>query len=163
VTGVQTCALPISQVSLFDVSDPARPRRIDQEGLGAGSSQVEYDHHAFTWWAPRRLAVLPVQTYDGVPHSGAVGITVKPDGLERLGRVTHTGVTRPPADGQGVEPGAPAPAPDQPRPGSDKFTGGSDAPILRSLVIGDALYTVSEQGVLSSSLDDLTPRQWVRF
>ena len=50
-----------TQVSLFDVSDPAAPRLLHRAGLGGStSSDVEFDHHAFLWWAPKRLAVVPV-------------------------------------------------------------------------------------------------------
>ena len=49
------------QLSLFDVSDlrdagAARPaRRSGQDSY----TEVENDHHAFLWWAPERLAVIP--------------------------------------------------------------------------------------------------------
>ena len=55
-----------SQVSLFDVSDLSKPRRLSQrliDPAGSGSSEAEWDHHAFLWWAPKELAVLPLQTY----------------------------------------------------------------------------------------------------
>ena len=42
-----------AQVSLFDVSNLARPVRLHQRLLGdGGTSEVEWDHHAFLWWAP---------------------------------------------------------------------------------------------------------------
>ena len=51
------------QASLFDVSDPANPVRIDSEGFGSyATSEVEYDHHAFSWFAGHGLAVLPVES-----------------------------------------------------------------------------------------------------
>ena len=53
------------QVSLFGVADPAHPKLLAQHALGAASSsQVEFDPHAFLYWAPRQLAVLPVQVFD---------------------------------------------------------------------------------------------------
>ena len=53
-----------AQLSLFDVANPAKPERVDQESLGADSyTDVEDDHHAFTWWAPAALAVLPVAEF----------------------------------------------------------------------------------------------------
>ena len=36
------------QLSLFDVSDPASPRRVDRTELSGAWSEVENDHHAFT-------------------------------------------------------------------------------------------------------------------
>ena len=53
------------QVSLFGVGDPAHPKLLAQHALGAASSsQVEFDSHAFLYWAPRQLVVLPVQVFD---------------------------------------------------------------------------------------------------
>ncbi len=37
------------QMSLFDVSDPARPRRVSQVALPGSWSDAEGDHHAFTY------------------------------------------------------------------------------------------------------------------
>jgi len=133
-----------AQASLFDVSDPAQPRRLDQVALGQGSSAAEFDHHAFLWWEPRGLAVLPLQTYDPVYSSVAVGVSVdRGRGLGEAGRVTHPGAT----------PGA----------GTGKVAVDGLNIIQRSLVIDDALYTFSPAGVLASNLGDLTARQWVGF
>ena len=37
------------------------------------------------------------------------------------------------------------------------------APIMRSLVIGDVLYTVSETGILASDMDSYEPMEWITF
>jgi uncharacterized secreted protein with C-terminal beta-propeller domain len=63
--------------SLFDVSDPAHPKRLDAFTLGRTSSQVESDHRAFLWWPRTSLAVLPVQTHLDTPFLGAVGLRVR--------------------------------------------------------------------------------------
>ena len=129
-----------AQLSLFDVSDPARPKRLQQAALGSGASAVEYDHHAFLWWAPRRLAVVPVQTWDGSsPFSGVVGFRVDRHALAEVGRVSH----------------------DEPAGGRPAFSGAS--PISRSVVVGDSMLTVSDAGVLASALGDLSPRDRVLF
>ena len=52
-----------TQLSLFDVSDPADPRRIDQVTLADGTSEVEYDHHAFLHWPATGLTVVPFQRW----------------------------------------------------------------------------------------------------
>ena len=53
------------QLSLFDVSNLAKPVRLDQHAVGGNSwTAVEGDHHAFLWWAPERLAVIPAVRYD---------------------------------------------------------------------------------------------------
>jgi hypothetical protein len=84
------------QLSVFDVSDPSRPRRIDALFLGSGHTAVEHDSRAFTYLPERRLAVLPMwQSPSGgepeqksyVSRSVAVGVTVGQDGtLRETGR-----------------------------------------------------------------------------
>jgi hypothetical protein len=82
-----------SAVSLFDVSDPTDPRRLAIEQLGSGSSQIEFDHHAFLWWAPEDLAVLPVQTYDNRGQfTGAIGLRVGGSTLERVLQVSNDAI-----------------------------------------------------------------------
>ena len=77
-----------TQLSLFDVSDPANPKRLANATLPFSQSEAEYDHHAFLWWAKTGLAMVPVQSYaDG--RSGAVGFTVSGDTVAELGRVQH--------------------------------------------------------------------------
>lgn len=124
-----------TQVSLFDVSDPASPRLVDRRALAPGWSEVEWDHHAFLWWAPTGLAVLPVfasfwdeTSGEILELGGAVGVRAGPSGLSEVGRVTH------PA-GQ----------------------------IRRSVVARDLLYTISDAGVRASSLDTLADRGWLPF
>jgi uncharacterized secreted protein with C-terminal beta-propeller domain len=84
------------QASLFDVSDPAHPVRLDRENFGGGSlSEVEYDHHAFSWFADDALAAFPVDSYDTDPYSdggeryGFVGLRVTPGSADPLGRVAR--------------------------------------------------------------------------
>lgn len=127
-----------TQVSLFDVSDLDAPTRIAQRTLDTDWSEAESDHHAFLYWAPTGTLVLPAQSYggDGRPtFLGAVGLTVTRDsGITPIARVRQPGD---PAD--------------------------SWSPVRRSLVVGDALYTVSDAGVMASALATLEPRGWARF
>ena len=120
---------------------PGPPKLLAQHALGAASSsQVEFDSHAFLYWAPRQLVVLPVQVFDaGAGQSsspgftGAVALTVNTSGIAEAGRVAHD-----PADGH-------------------------VPPITRSIVIGDQLLTVSDGGVLASALDGFARVGWVAF
>ena len=125
--------------SLFDVSDPTRPRRLDSFTLARSSSQAEYDHHAFLWWAPAQLAVIPVETYVDRPFVGALALNVRRSGITELGQVMHP--VRP-----GVEP-----------------VGAPGTPITRSVVVGNTLYTVSAAGVKGSSLVTLADRGFARL
>ena len=128
-----------AQMSLFDVSDPAHPTRLHQAALGNGSSAAEYDHHAFLWWGARRLAVLPVQTWDDrVNFSGVFGFEVTRDGIDEIGQVSHGG-----SGGQDISRGV--------------------NPITRSLVVGDSLLTISDDGIRASGLADFAELGWVPF
>jgi hypothetical protein len=125
------------QLSLFDVSDLSAPRRLHQASLGGySSSEAEYDHHAFLYWPPTKLSVIPLQVYGERPEdtfAGAVGFRVDPAaGIDEIGRVQHEGGDYPP-------------------------------PIRRSLVVGDRLLTVSDGGVLASALDTLAPVGFAAF
>ncbi|HWH95971.1 MAG TPA: beta-propeller domain-containing protein [Baekduia sp.] len=123
-----------TQVSLFDVSDLAHPKRIQHVVFGNGSSDAEFDPHAFLWWAPTRTAVLPLSTYDqsGGSFVGAVGVHVAADAMAEYGRVTHV-------------------------------SGTEVAPIARSLVVGDRLYTLSYLGLQANRLDTLAPLAFATF
>jgi hypothetical protein len=119
-----------SQLSVFDVSDPAKPARLQHHAIGSGSSsEAEYDHHAFLWWPAASLAVIPLQIWpskDGEEQfSGAIGFHAGAKGIDEAGRVTH--------------------------PHSDQYA----PPIRRAFVVGDRLFTVSDVGIRSSRLDTL--------
>jgi uncharacterized secreted protein with C-terminal beta-propeller domain len=117
-----------AQLSLFDVSTPARPQRLHSRTIGRGWSSVEWDHHAFLYWPPLRLAVVPVSAYDE-GFNGAIGFRLgRKAGFDELGRVTHGG-----------------------------------APVDRSVVVGDALFTVSYRGVKVNGLGSFGVRSWIEY
>jgi len=155
-----------TQLELFDVSNPSAPQLLARATLGGGSSsQVQYDHHAFLFWPPTALAVLPVSIYPITP------VAVPP-------------VARPPAGGSN---GAPRPAVEPVREEPARgFVGAigfhvdrsgisevgriahdpvdvSSPQIDRSLVIGQQLFTLSSEGVMASSLATLAREAFVRF
>ena len=69
----------VTQVSLFDVSDPTNPTLADSlqlspayenedcDGWNCGwswsYSEATYEHKAFTYWAPEQLLAVPLSTY----------------------------------------------------------------------------------------------------
>lgn len=128
-----------AQVSLFDVSDPAAPKRLSQKLLGDGSSAAEFDPHAFLYWAPTKLAALPLSGYDQQANRAVeqvVGFHVdRAGGITDAGRVEHP-------DGRDAN---------------------YDAPIDRSLVIRGKLYTLSYAGLGRSSLDTLSSETFTPF
>jgi len=135
-----------TQVSLFDVADPTSPKLLQRLTLGAGWSEAESDHHAFLFWPPTGLLVIPVTSYGAVespqggapapPFLGAVGMHVSRTDLTEIGRITH-------------------PAP------STGYAGGTS--LRRSMVIGSSVLTVSDAGVKASTLNTLADRAWVPF
>ncbi|MGF1617335.1 MAG: beta-propeller domain-containing protein [Acidimicrobiia bacterium] len=132
-----------TQVSLFDVSDPANPTRLDQITLSEGSSsQVEYDHHAFLYWEPTGLAMVPVQQWFWDQDKedvffGAVGFKLDGRDLSEVRRFAH--------------------------PGGDSKEWDWRAQITRSIVIGDRLYTISTKGIMSSDLATLEELSFLGF
>ncbi len=117
-----------AQVSLFDVSDLRAPKRVAQAAIGASSSSTaEFDPHAFLFWEPASLAVVPIERYEPL-FTGAIGFRTGRTELVPAGTVEH------PARSDGSRP-----------------------PIARSLVIGDKLYTLSYAGLATNRLDTLAP------
>jgi hypothetical protein len=148
-----------AQLELFDVSDPSAPRLLQKTLLAGGSSEAQYDPHAFLYWPPTGLAVLPVQIYpssapDGGPGTipptgavasspilpptpgfiGAIGYHVDRSGIAEVGRIT-----------------------------SEPLDPGYSPAIRRSVVVGDRLLTISDGGVIDSRLDTLAPQGFVAF
>jgi uncharacterized secreted protein with C-terminal beta-propeller domain len=127
-----------TQLSLFDVSDPASPTRLQQLVLSGSSSDAEYDAHAFLWWDAADLVVAPLQVYEGErPFVGAIAARVTDGSIEQAGQIAHESGSGDPYDGRGM--------------------------IQRSLVIDDSLYTISDLGVEVDALDTLVERSFLRF
>jgi Beta propeller domain len=140
-----------TQISLFDVSDLAAPVRLAVYHLQFGHSEAEFDPHAFLYWPARRLLVIPVQLPSAaMPGSGpvsqggqvppwpvsvAIVLHVGDHTITELGMITHPAVPGFPAGGQ----------------------------IHRSLVIGGALWTLSDTGMKANDLTTLAPLGWVPF
>jgi uncharacterized secreted protein with C-terminal beta-propeller domain len=69
-----------TQVSLFDVGDPADPRRLAQYHVAGAQSAAEWDPHALLWWPATRLLVVPMT-------GSAVALRVTDDGLAPVGTI----------------------------------------------------------------------------
>ena len=81
------------QASLFDVSNMAAPQRLAQLNFGAGATPVESEPHAFLYWAPANLAVMPLSNYNPV-FEGAVGVRIGPATLTQVGTIAHSDAAR---------------------------------------------------------------------
>jgi len=137
-----------TQISIFDVSDPTDPRRLSRLTFDDAYSEAEWDHHAFLWWAPEEIAVLPLQRWSWDERkghndnfSGAVVVTATPNRVKKVGEIRHPNMNESECEG------------------CEEWT----APISRSLVIGDTLFTFSEMGVLASDLGTLDDVAWIPF
>ena len=76
-----------SKVSLFDVSDTAAPREIDVWTITGAWNDIGWDHRGFLWWAPERLAVIPMTAWR--QFSGAVVLKVQDRSIREHGRIEH--------------------------------------------------------------------------
>jgi uncharacterized secreted protein with C-terminal beta-propeller domain len=112
------------QFSLFDVSDPASPRRIDTQTFGGGTAAAEFDPKAFLYWQPRNLIIAPTNLHGDYKgrgaFSGLVLLRANANGLTEVGRLATT-------EAYGA--------------------------VNRSLVIGDTVYMLSDHTLQANSLD----------
>jgi hypothetical protein len=145
-----------TRISLFDVSDPAAPERLAVYDLQFGHSEAEFDPHAFLYWPASRLLVLPTQ----LPYGATTPATGTAQGLEPAytepayttaneAVVLHVGASGFTELGTISHPAAPA------YPGGDQ--------ILRSLIIDNALWTLSDAGLKANDMTTLAPLGWVAF
>jgi len=120
-------------VSLFNVSDPNAPKRIDLEAFGSATApKIETDHHAFTWWPDTATAYVPIGAFNA--GSRVEVVQVQGGALTQVGEVVPAGE------------GAPA-----------------KAAFDRVVIAGDRLLSVSPEGVQVSDLASLAPIAWVPF
>jgi hypothetical protein len=137
-----------TQVSLFDVSDPAAPKRLAQFHVQYGHSTAEFDPHAFLYWPATNLLVIPMtnlmvasggaavgKVAPGIPQpiapeqvAGAVALHVSNDSITQLGSVSH-----------------------------------QNEPISRSLVIDRTLWTVGQTGLGAYDIGTLATQSWIAF
>ena len=100
------------QVSLFDVSDPSSPTRLDQVDLSSRSRDASFEHRAFTYHAGR--AYIPAS-----PTNELFAVRVTQDGLELEQQIT------------------------------------AQAPVLRTLPIGEHLHLLQEASLATHNLATL--------
>lgn len=193
-----------AQASLFDVSDLTDPLRVDQADFGENSySNVEWDPKAFLYWGERKLAVIPVSSWNYNEETGeernsatAVLVQVNDDNtLTELGRIGHP-VNSECESGRSYEaeveefeveefdgddeiaedaeagfaddaveeapPASSIVAPDE-APPFDDYCWSYQPEVQRSVVIGDAIITISDLGIQTNDLDDLSSSTWIPF
>ena len=159
----------MTQISLFDVSDPTNPTLADSLPLSPAYtdencddvrtcgwswswSEATYEHKAFTYWAPENLLAVPLSTYrytydvDGgygyeyVSMLKLVNVDAENLSLSEHGEVDHS--------------------PFYNNDDSDVHWWFSySTNIRRSIFMGDYVYAFSALGVTIHSTSDLTPIQ----
>jgi uncharacterized secreted protein with C-terminal beta-propeller domain len=122
-----------TQVSLFDVSDPAGPRRLSQLFQKDSGSEAEWDPHAFLYWPKTGLSVIPLTQQN---ESGALVLKIDDAGVSKLGMIKH-----PVQEQQGDYPYQPG--------------------IQRSMVIGTSIWTLSQEGVQVNDATTLAAQAWI--
>ncbi|MFF0775435.1 beta-propeller domain-containing protein [Nonomuraea wenchangensis] len=123
-----------TQISLFDVSDPAAPRRLSRFFQKESGSEAEWDPHAFLYWPKTGLSVIPLFQQDG---SGALVLRIDDSGVSKLGMIRH---------------------PAQKQEGSDQpYQPG----IQRSIVIGSSVWTLSQEGLQVNDAASLDSQAWI--
>ncbi len=131
-----------TKISLFDVRDIAHPKEVSTHVISGAQSLVENEHHAFLWWAPRKLALVPEMTYSEGGFHGVVGMRVDSK-IDEVGRIASP---KPSNDG--------AQAP-------EFYYGGSG--IERVIVIGDSILTLSPSGLGTNDISSFAQRSFVKF
>ena len=126
-----------TQVSLFDVADPAHPTRLAQYHAQWSNSEAEFEPHAFLYWPTTGLLVVPLSVGHGGDGGGdgALALRVGDTALTEVGTLSHPST--------GGVPYSPA--------------------IRRSLVIGDTLWTVSDTGLAADNLGSLRRIAWLPY
>jgi hypothetical protein len=132
-----------TQLSLFDVSDPAAPKQLSVLPIG-GRSDAEWDHKAFLYWPEDGTIVIPISPFWGPcgfavdcassaitsPAGGVVVAQLQGTELSLKGTIQH----------------------------EQRENSGCWNPLQRSMVIGDELVTIGLDQVKFSDRDTLAAR-----
>lgn len=122
-----------TQVSLFDVSNPASPQRIAQHHLPQTHSEAEFDPHAFLFWPQDGTLVIPVANYKQFnPTSGSLVLRIEGNQIREVGTITE--------------------------PQTQNYGGNK-----RTIVIGDQLWSISQAGVQVNARNGLSQQAWLPF
>jgi len=78
-----------TQVSLFDVRDPASPHRLAQYHLPRSSSEAEFDPHAFLYWPGDGTLVIPVSKHDSAPGMSSLVLRVRSNEITEAGTIVE--------------------------------------------------------------------------
>jgi len=128
-----------TKAALYNVENLDDPKVVATWSPGSGRSSAEWDHHAFLWWPPERIAVLPIRDWMN-DKAEAVMLKVENGDLEEFGRITHS-------------------APDAPPDAKPAFM----IPIERSLIVGGEIWTYSRGQLQANLMTDLSVSKKVQL
>ncbi|WP_030476806.1 beta-propeller domain-containing protein [Lentzea albidocapillata] len=122
-----------TQVSLFDVANPASPQRIAQYHLPDTNSEAQFDPHAFLFWPQDGTLVIPVASYKAHYELSSLVLRVDGNQLRDVGKIAE--------------------------PSSQDYGSGQ----RRTIVIGDQLWLISSAGVQINARNGLAQQAWLPF
>ena len=160
----------VTQVSLFDVSDPTNPTLADSlqlspayenedcDGWNCGwswsYSEATYEHKAFTYWAPEQLLAVPLSTYRYTYDEVEIdGRTYTYSGYEFVSTLELIDVDA--ENGTLSNHGMVNHSEFYNEDGLSGWWSGSTS-IRRSIFMGDSIYAFSAAGASVHRTDDLT-------
>jgi uncharacterized secreted protein with C-terminal beta-propeller domain len=124
------------QVSLFDVTNPASPRRTGHVVLSKSPGEANLDPHAFLYWQPTGLVVTPIQSWDSTQSGKVLVLKLSGDTLSKVGVLANPRATATLDDQQGIQ---------------------------RSFIVNGDLWTISGSGVQVSAQSTLTRLAWIPY
>jgi len=124
------------QVSLYDVSTPGRPIRTGHVVRTDAPGEQALDPHAFLYWQPTGLVVVPVQSWTPAQSGKVLVLRVRGASLSTIGLLANPLTPGMADDGLGIQ---------------------------RSMLVDGALWTVSSSGVQVSNPADLARQAWIPF
>jgi uncharacterized secreted protein with C-terminal beta-propeller domain len=120
-------------VQMFDVTNPSKPARTARIALSNTPGQAEFDPHAFLYWQPAGLVVVPIGTWSPDDNGKVLAVRVSGKTLVQVGTVAN------------------------------QASGQLSTAIERSLIVDNALWTVSPSGIRVSDQATLAQRAWIDF
>ncbi|HEX4727991.1 MAG TPA: beta-propeller domain-containing protein [Jatrophihabitans sp.] len=124
------------QVSLFDVRTPAKPALLDRVVQSDAPGEQSLDPHAFLYWQPTGLVVVPVQSWTAAQSGKVLVLRVDGSKLRKVGLLANPITPGVLDDGSGIQ---------------------------RSLFATASLWTVSSSGIQVSNPTTLARQAWIPF
>jgi uncharacterized secreted protein with C-terminal beta-propeller domain len=124
------------QVSLFDVRDPTTPTRTGHVVVPDAVGEAAFDPHTFLYWAPTGLVVVPTQAWSPDAAGKVLVCTVSGHSLSEVGSLANPADAGTTDDGLGI---------------------------LRSMIVGDQLWTISSTGIQAVDPTSLDRDAWIPF